>query len=282
MMIRELFTQIFRAVVAVAFVLVAGGCYNRFGSPSATEETPQVANITIGQLQTLLGSSDDYADISSDLTIVGSVTAHDEGGNFYKSFMLEQGGYSVEILEGLTESHVRHGIGYQVAVRLQGLRVARSYGVLQVGVATSSGSYYDLDYLGHEYLVDQHITNTGIYAPVTPQEYTFDELIDLGSLSTSSSGRLIRVSGVRYYAEDSDDGFWSGTHSFISSSDPLTDDEPEATIHCYTSSYSTFAQQLIPTSTGTITAILQYDQVSGTSAYSVLLKPRDQYDFEFE
>ncbi len=271
--------EIIKTVVVVLVTLFTA-CYNRFDAPTPTTQSDVTCNITIEMLHELLGSAD-YVDITDEITLGGYVTAHDESGNFYKSFMIENMGYAIEILEGISDSYVRHPIGYWVTVSLNGLRITRDLGVLQVGVAAESGSYYDVDYMQHQYIADQHITNTGYFEEVTPREYTLSELLALGELSTSACGRLVKITGLRYYAEDDDDGFWSGTHRFVDQDDPLTDDEPQAELYSYVSSYSNFSQTTIPLTEGSITGILQCDQVKGTNAYYAMVKPRNSDDLNF-
>ncbi len=274
--------SIIRSSLTLLTVVVCIGCYNRFDDPTASEGVDIVTNITTEELSRVL-SADGYVDIDQEIKVRGNVSAHDESGNFYKSFVIENNGYGVEILEGLTDSYVRHQLGAEIVVDLNGLRVSRSRGVVQIGTATESSSYYSLDYLGHPYLVDQHITNTGYTSLVEPREFTLAELAADPELATSLCGSLIRVTGVRYYPTDSedDDGIWSGERRFIDATDPLLDDEPSAAIWCYTSSYSTFSERDIPTNMGTLTGILQGDYIEGGSGWEMMIKPRGLDDLSF-
>ncbi|MFR9563906.1 MAG: DUF5689 domain-containing protein [Rikenellaceae bacterium] len=278
---RAVFGAVTRVLLTCVAALVVSGCYDQFGEIEVSEGEDLTVNITIKELQTKMAASG-YVDIDQDIRVRGYVSAHDKGGNFYKCFAIESGGYGLEILEGLTDSYVRHQLGAEIVVQLDGLRLSRSRGVVQVGVAAAESSYYDLDYIGHEYIVDQYITNTGYTEEVEPREFTLAELAADPELATELCGSLIKVTGLRYYTTDEDDdGLWSGERCFIDAADPLFEDTPEATIYCYTSDYAAFSAQSIPTEMGSITGILQGDDVTGGEGYEMLIKPRDNSDFNF-
>ncbi len=269
------------AIFAAVAPLIAIGCYDDFGEASETEGVDVTTNITTEELSRLV-LSDGYIDVNQDVRVRGYVTAHDAGGNFYKTFMIESGGYGIEIMEGLSDAYVRHQLGAEIVVQLDGLRLTRSRGVVQIGVATTEGSYYDVDYMGHEYIVNQHITNTGYIKDIEPREFTLAELAADPELATSLCGSLIRVTGLRYYStDDDDDGLWSGERCFIAATDPLIGGEPEAEIWCYTSSYATFSGEAIHDGMGSIVGILQGDDVTGGTGWEMMIKPRDADDFDF-
>ncbi len=252
------------------------GCYDTFDDPSDGDDILDLSyNITLEMLHKVL-SADGYVDIKSDMRIRGNVTAHDKGGNFYKSFMIEEDGYGVEILEGLTDSYVRHQMGAEIFVSLEGLRVTRSRGVMQIGVATYQGSTYDIDYMGHEYLVDQHIANSGKVEQVTPRVVTLDELTGAegADFVEKMCGSLVRVDGLTYYSDDSDDdGLWGGYSSFVDASG-----SSDVVLWCYTNSYSNFSMVEIPSGEISLVGIMQSDQISGSTVSKPLLKMRDLDD----
>ncbi len=252
------------------------GCYDSFDTPSGEGETLDLTyNITLEMLHDVL-AADGYIDIKNDLRICGNVTAHDKGGNFYKTFVIEEDGYGVEILEGLTESYVRHQMGAEIFVSLEGLRITRSRGVMQIGVATYQGSSYDIDYMGHEYLVDQHITNSGYVETITPRVVSIDELsgAEGADFVEKLCGSLVRIDGVKYYSDDdNDDGLWSGYRCFVDA-----DGESDVELWCYTNSYSDFSMCEIPSGRCALIGIIQSDEVSGSTVSRPVLKMRDLED----
>lgn len=257
-------------------VLALVGCYDSFDEPSGEAEMEDMTyNITLEMLHSVF-SADGYVDVKDDMRIRGNVTAHDKGGNFYKTFVIEEFGYGVEILEGLTDSYVRHQIGAEIFVSLEGLRITRSRGVMQIGVATSQGSSYDIDYMGHEYLVDQHITNSGYVGEITPRVVTLDELTGAegADFVEKLCGSLVRIDGVKYYTDETnDDGVWSGYRCFVDASG-----ESEVELWCYTNSYSNFSMVEIPSCECSLVGIMQSDAVSGSTVKRPVLKMRDVND----
>lgn len=248
-------------------------CINRFDAASSEGVLIDVEyNITIERLHSYVTSSG-YYDVKSDLMIQGNVTATDDGGNFYKSFVVEQGGYGVEVLEGMTYSYVRHQEGYLVSLQLEGLRLSRSRGVLQVGVAASDSSYYDLDYMEHDYVVGAHILNTGYWSEVVPRETTTEELAS-ESFVTKFAGSLISVGGLSLVVDDEVSGatLWGGTLEFA--------DSEGRTIECYTSDYADFSMCEVPTGRVVLCGILQYDYADG--ARSPMIKLRREGDCTIE
>lgn len=246
-------------MVKIATLLMLGvalsGCYNSFeavdGGAGESAEIPY--NITLERLHELT-SSQEYFDVTDEVVICGTVTANDVGGNFYLSFVIEQDGYAVEVLEGLNYTYVRYPEGSTIGVDLCGLRLSRSYGVLQVGVAAATGSYYDIDYLGHEVVVDQHITNAGMGEVVTPLSITLEMLYD-DSAYEAMCGRLVEVVGVRFQVEEYDlgDRDWGGSRIFV--------DEEGRELGCYTSEYAAYSGIEIEQGYATMRGILQ----AGTS-----------------
>lgn len=250
------------------------GCSNRFDAASTEGVvTEMVSNITIESLHSLSASSS-VLYINQDLLLCGTVTANDKGGNFYKSFVIEQDGYALEVLDGLTYTYLRFQEECMVYVDLNGLCVARgSRGVLQVGVEPSAGSYYDLDYLGHELLVNNHITNSGIMCAVTPREVTLEALYnDIGAeLLSQLCGCLVSIEGLTYSPDEDETGIvtWSGDRVFV-------DDEGRE-VGSYCSSYSSFSGCEIPLGRGTLVGILQSSTESGESYPTI--KMRRESDF---
>ncbi len=243
-----------RSLVAVIVAALLGGCLNQFESaPSEAALFDLEYNITLERLHSLLGDFD-YYDVVNEVVVCGCVTATDESGNFYKTFVIEQSEYAIEILEGLTYSYVRHGEGYLVLVDLEGLRLTRSRGVLQAGLPASDGSYYDVDYMSHEVVADKHITNTGIIEPTTPRPTTLEEL-ESDAVLERLAGALVTIEGLSLVVDEestsSEATLWEGTIEFV--------DEEERSLWCYTSYYSNFSKCEVPEGSVSLTGILQYD-----------------------
>ncbi len=232
-----------RGAKALLAVVLLQGCSGEFdAAPTEGETIEVVCNITLSQLHSRFVSGD-YLDIDEDWVLRGSVTANDKASNFYKSFMIESDGAALEILEGLTYNYVRYQEGNVVAINLNGLRLYRSRGVLQVGIEGSAGGYV-VDYLGHELLVDRHIVNTGVVESVEPQVVTLTD--DVGD----KYGCLVTIEGLTFQPEDESDT-WGGTRCFV--------DSEGSEVMVYTNSYSNYSLMKIPSEQVSLTGILQCD-----------------------
>lgn len=264
--------KIFTLFLCILFA----GCYDRFDDPAEEADRVDLTyNITLEMLHKVF-SADGYVDVKDDMRIRGNVTAHDKGGNFYKTFVIEEDGYGVEILEGLTDSYVRHQLGAEIFISLEGLRITRSRGVMQIGVATYQGSSYDIDYMGHEYLIGQHITNSGYVNVITPRVVTLDELTGAegADFVEKMCGSLVRIDGVKYSPDDSgDDGLWSGDRCFVDATG-----ESDVELWCYTSSYSNYSMCEIPSGEVSLIGIMQSDEIYGSTIKRPVLKMRDLDD----
>ncbi len=244
-----------RPCLALSMTILMVGCINKFEAADTEAEIIELEyNITIERLHQVLDRYS-YYDVSQELVTCGYVTATDEAGNFYHSFVMEHAGYGIEILEGLSDSHVRHEEGSRMVVNLEGLRLSRSRGVLQVGLPASDNSYYTLDYLAYEVIIDEHITNTGVVEYVTPRPTTLAELED-ETLLEELAGALVTISGVELVSDEdvAEATVWSGTVEFA--------DSEERTLSCYTSSYSNFSMCEIPSGMLSLTGILQTEDGS--------------------
>ncbi len=274
-----------RRILYIICVLSLVACYDDFDQVQGEGEKLELTrNCTIENLHSIF-AADGYLDVTSDIVIAGSVTANDEGGNFYKTFVIEESGYGVEILEGLTDSYSRHQIGAVIYVSLKGLRLARSRGVLQVGLATYQGSSYDIDYLGHEAIVDAHIVNSGYVSVVEPRVVGIDELTGAegADFVEKMCGSLVTIEGVRYLPDEDDDSsaveLWGGYHCFVDVGyDEESSDDDPIELWCYVSDYSDFSLCEIPYEECSLTGIMQSGVVSGSTVSKPILKMRDLND----
>lgn len=272
---RGLGNLIYKLYLVILCVLCVG-CYDRFDDQAGEDDRVDMTyNITLEMLHKEF-SADGYVDVKDDLRIKGNVTAHDKGGNFYKTFVIEEDGYGVEIMEGLTDSYVRHQLGAEIFVSLNGLRITRKRGVMQIGVPTHQGSSYDIDYMNHELLVDQHIINSGYVNLISPRVVTLDELTGAegAEFVEKMCGSLVRIDGVKYSPTDiKDDGLWSGDRCFVDATS-----RSDVELWCYTSPYSNYSECEIPRGEISLVGIMQSDIIYGSSVKRPVLKMRDLDD----
>lgn len=255
------------AALFVALLLV--GCYDHFNDASKSAVSVSITtNSTLKYLDQLLGDRE-YVDINSDIVLSGQVTATDESGNFYRSFVLQSDSYAAEVLVGLTDSYTLYPEGSFVVVRMEGLRVSRYNGVMQIGVAAETGSYYPVDDMMHEVVVDQHVFWCENREPVEPLLITLEELME-GEVFQSPSlhyGELIQIDNLILRYDSTEIIKWGGLLKF--------EDPDGRTMLCNTSDYADFADDIVPYENISLTGILQSYSSSSSSVDRIMIKMRN-------
>ncbi|MFR9503536.1 MAG: DUF5689 domain-containing protein [Rikenellaceae bacterium] len=233
-------------------------CYDSFRTftPSSEDEAPR-GNATIEQIHTSYAAG--LRTINEEVIVEGIVTANDEYGNFFKSFIIESEGYAIEVLDGLYDSYVKHPIGCHLSLRLNGLGLDRYLGLLRVGLVAPASSSYTLDYMTADAIIDQHISQIGFGEEVTPQQREINELLE------ERAGEFILIDGLTLHTEDGVERTWSDYALFR--------DKNLDTIWCYTSPYADFALSKIPQGTLSLRGILEYGSTdSYTNQFIIKLR----------
>lgn len=246
-----------RLLVLLCVGLLTSGCYDsHFGEPEGSSAAEPTVT-TIGELR------DNYAgttfQITSDLVVWGVVTTSDHSRNYFRTLCIEQQGAALELMAGIDHLHNDYPVGSRVTLRLKGLVLSSSHGVLQTGRKPAPGSGFATDYLGSVAALYAVLTrNSEQLDPVTPARHT------IASLRPEFCGTLISIEGLRYTPEDLTPSTWSGYKRF-------TDDAGNA-IFTYVRSYADFADREVPAGNCSLTGILQQDGAR------YLLKLRDEGD----
>ncbi|MFI3265289.1 MAG: DUF5689 domain-containing protein [Rikenellaceae bacterium] len=252
-LLRLIIRNSFVPFISILFV----GCYDSFSPLEIDLQSTVEPNTTIEHLHTLYAMG--TRDVNQELIVSGYVTANDEHDNFYKSFVIESDGYAIEILDGLFNSYVRHPLGSQIILQLNGLSLDRYLGVLRTGLSAPATSSYSLDYMSAEAIVDLHVSVVAFSSEITAQTFTLDQLEE------SQAGRFISIDGLTLYTEDGIERTWSGYSLFRN--------QAQESIWCYTSSYANFASEKIPQNEVTLQGILEYgDTDSETDQFIIKLR----------
>ncbi len=274
-----------RALLCVVSVAAFGGCADDYWSSYLDiDESQFVVNYSLARLADSVGEGDVY-DVRDDYVLEGIVTANDEYDNFYQSYVIELGGAAAEIQDGVYNSHVRHRMGYVMAVRLQGLRVIRYKGVLQIGLPAVAGG--GVDSFGYTTISDKYVYNRGTTGDVEPLQCTAPELRAMEASIYSYCGRVVAIKGLRYAPSlindwnlSYDDGVWSGYRPFVDISIVDGEESNSDAVWVNTSSYSKFSGVLIPDGEMELTGILYYGTAGSYSGAPTapILKLRSQAD----
>lgn len=245
---------------AALTALLPTGCYDSsFGEPAAGGPERTV-NETIAGLRARFAGSPFR--VTADLTVAGTVTTSDRAENFYRTLCIEDAGASLEVMAGIDHLHNDFPIGCRVTLRLTGLTVAESRGVLQVGRPPAPGSGYATDYIGSQPALAAALVRSGETLRVPePMRLT------VAGLEPALCGRLVRIDGLRYTPEDLTDPTWAGYKRFT--------DADGRVVWTFVRTYARFAGEETPSGTVSLTGILQYDE-AGDGRY--LIKLRDEND----
>ncbi|MFR9651130.1 MAG: DUF5689 domain-containing protein [Rikenellaceae bacterium] len=240
-------------LLPIIFILV--GCYNRFDD-RLVEGSYLESNYTIERLHADLDDRS-FADITADLVVRGVVTANDESGSIYNSFMVENDGYAMEVLVELSNSYVKFPEGNIVYVALNGLRAMRSWGVVQVGLPASN--WGEIEDISGMIIIDNHIAVTNSNVDVTAEVVRLDDLLSMSESELNSYyGRLVELQNMMLEPNDylNPSNLWSGTNTFVQCDDLLSEDEWHS-ISIYTLSYANYSQITIPSGLCTLTGTLE-------------------------
>lgn len=219
-----------RLPLLCAFLLLTG-CYDsRFGERSGGEE-PEPATATIAQLRQLYAGTTFV--IATDVVVSGRVNTSDAEENFYRTFCVEEDGAGLEVMAGIDHLHNDFPPGSRVTLRLKGLALGESRGILQVGRKPAAGSGFATDYLGSKAALDAAVSRTGeAPQPVAPA------LLTIAELTPKRCGTLVRIDGLSYTPEDLTPGTWAGYKRFT--------DAGGAEIYTYVRNYAGFAGEEVP------------------------------------
>lgn len=248
-----------RRLPLLCIALLLAGCYDsRFGERGDGTTTEPVT-ATIRQLREKYAGT--TFPVAGDVVVSGRVTTSDRNENFYRTFCIEDDGAGLEVMAGIDHLHNDFPSGCRVTLRLRGLALGESYGVLQAGRMPAPGSGFATDYIGSKAALDAAVTRSGEVAePVVPA------LLAIGELTPALCGTLVRIEALGYTPEDLTPGTWAGYKRFT--------DGTGAEIYTYVRSYARFADNEVPTGRCTLTGILQYD-AAGDGRYILKLRSED-------
>ena len=148
-----------RRLALLCVALLAAGCYDsRFGE-RGDDATPEPVTATIRQLREKFAGT--TFPVTGDIVVSGRVTTSDYDENFYRTFCIEEDGAGIEVMAGIDHLHNDFPEGCQVTLRLRGLALGDSHGVLQAGRMPAAGSGFATDYIGSKAALDAAVTRNG-------------------------------------------------------------------------------------------------------------------------
>jgi len=250
-------------LIMILLLLGAAGCEKRFDMDSTSHDGAFTPNADMSVLQRIYDGSP--ATVNEDIVVTGTVVSSDAGGNFYRTVVVQDPTGTVEIMAGLDYLYRTYPVGSRVSVRLQGLAVGQTDGILQIGLPAESWDYLPAIYLSHRAIVDAHVRRTGMMNAVKPERMV------IGDLTRRACGRLVTISAVACDDEAATwaDGEYRCYRKFR--------DRNSDSIYVVTSPYARYASRNIPRDTVDLTGILLYGKAGG-SRDCFILKMRTEDD----
>lgn len=269
--------------LAVSSLLIVNSCVqdDDWSTPPANCSDNWVADLTMEELYNLVDADDNHIiSFDTDRILEGYVVTSDSTGNFFKTLSIQNSltnptrGVQVEM--DRTNLFNNFPNGSKIKINLNGLDVGYDRGMLKIG------EIYDVDRVGRmaEYKIAQKVVRScDDIAYATPVVYpNIQAVLDAGVFNT-----LITIENVQFVAEE------LGT-TYADAQNQTTVNKTLIDINGNTmilrnSGFATFANELLPEGSGSITVILSgYDgNVNGTvspSEYQLFI--RDTNDVQFD
>lgn len=211
--------------------------------------------------------------IRQDLVFAGTVTANDESGNFFRSFIVDDGTGAVEVKAGFYDLHNLYPVGRRVVIRALGLALGEYNGVMQLGAAVNDYSSYRVEEFGTAVLLDRHVVRDTVSAPPAAIPCSAAALDGIGA------GRLVEVGPLR--AADDAPECWAAEEDAVYSSYAVVcfSDAAGDTVRVATSRYADFAAERVPRGEVVLTGIVLRGTFGG-HAQTTVIKLRDRNDVE--
>ncbi|MBR4149105.1 MAG: hypothetical protein IKT94_03090 [Rikenellaceae bacterium] len=237
-----------RYILHFATLLIVGCDYDRFDPIEPRDETEWVPNAELSDVRHSFAVA---TTIREDMVITGRVVTSDEGGNFYRTLVIEDATGALELMIGMDYLYRTYPVGSLLAVRLQGLAIDEYNGVLRVGLQPESWDYRTTSYMSHQAIVDRYVYRANSLVAPEPKR------LSAGELTKHLCGRLVTVENLR--ADDEAATWAEGRYT----SYRKFRDERSDSIYVQTSPYARFAAQELPSDEVSITGVLYYGEVSG-------------------
>ncbi len=230
-----------------------------------SEYYPMIPNADIGVLYGNYAGSP--ITITDDIVVEGYVTANDLSGNYFKTFVIQDGTGAVEINAGIADIHNYYQAGRRVVVKAEGLALGSYNGVVQLGSKVNPYSDYRVEGFGTRAILGRYVF-TGIeFSPAEPLE------MEIKELDRAHCGKLVRLGKLLAWpASDNTEGRGGATWAFAGSGGeaPATGyrqfrDYAGDSLTVVTSGYANFAARPLPADSVTITGILIYGKFDGTA-----------------
>ncbi len=275
------------AVLLVSLVVLTG-CVedDNFDVPSTIEGISEYPN-TDAEFNTLSGvlgafgsnGNEAYTYEAASETVsekytVGYVVSSDEGGNFYKQLVIqdapENPTAAIVVQVDKNPLFTQYEFGRKVYVKLNGLTVGESNGVLQLGRLNGD----QIDEIAST-LVPNHIIRTSEVATIVPKEVTISQFSD------ALESQYIRLNNMQFNSNlvvGNTTTFASETNDSFDGERLLESCETGSSVILSTSTFSDFKGLPLPANRGSIDGVLTRDYFD--DFYTIYINTPEAINFD--
>ncbi len=242
--------------IVISMMVVLSSCIDyKFNDPEVAVYNPGLtANTTILELKDLLPPDKELVLIETDVIILGTVTANDKSGNYYKGIVIQDSTAGIQIDLNAYELNNKYHVGDLVYVKCKGLYV---------------GDYGGQPKLGFEYeggigrisaaFIDDFLFKSDGGKPIKPKE------LNLGSINSDLINQLIIVKNSQFKFHNVGETYSNADIS--EDKDIYLENCTGNTVIVRSSGYADFARDIVPGGNGSIIAIL--NNYNGTNQLTI-------------
>lgn len=205
--------------------------------PRFTIQVPS-ANKTIAELKAMFTTSPML--INDNVIIEGVIVGNDVSGNLYKQLFIDDGTAGIEFKVNVTNLYESYPVGTKVVVNCKGMYLGTYGGIIQLG-GLYNGSFGRIE--ATEFNSKVYTDGTGT---VNSVETTITGITD------DMIGKLVKLQNVQFIDSDLGKTYSAST----TTTNRTLEDASGNTIIVRTSNYADFASTTLPSTSGTMYAIL--------------------------
>lgn len=191
------------------------------------------------------------------IIIHGTVISSDETGNIFKSIMINDGTSAITVAINAYDLYQSYQYGQEVFINVTGLHIGRYNNLMQLGGEGTYNGEPSMTFMA-EASMTAHAQQNGLGSAANAEKYLVEtDIPTLMEAKKSAEGlqnwqsQLIRIDGLSFEDAGSQFAPTATTNRYLR-------DEAGNRINLRCSSYADFAKDVIPSGTGSVTAILSY------------------------
>ncbi|WP_088324561.1 DUF5689 domain-containing protein [Polaribacter tangerinus] len=257
--------------------LIIGGCVNdndfsvpeNLGAEENTKQLLLLDSITsnllelksISDLKKLYVSGSNPLKIVSNIVIKGYVISSDAKGNYFREFYMQDSPENptsgIKIAINLTSSYNKYNVGREVYIRLKGLylgEINSGDGVFTIGGSLKLTNVKEVESISQNQLKN-HVFRAPNTAIIVPKKIPFGDLDN-----TANIGIFVQLENTSFAKNLKGKTFVDPLEDFDTKRTIVTCLGPSfATSFIETSAFANFANNALPTGSGTINAVVSRD-----------------------